>query len=194
MSNEERPLEGVLDDMKRGSGEGAVSIGDLLDHYQNRSLGLLLAFFGLVVVMPIIGDIPGAAILCATFVLISIAQTLAGRGTLWAPEFVRRFEISRDRFERGVEKARPWIRWSDRLLKRRLTILLEGGASRFAILVSAALLALSLYPLAFVPFGANAPGLGLLAFGLGLMARDGLFVLIGYVLLGAMAAALIVAL
>lgn len=35
-------------------------------------------------------------------------------------------------------------------------------------------------PLAFVPFGVNAPALGVLALGLGLMACDGLMVLFGY--------------
>lgn len=37
-----------------------------------------------------------------------------------------------------------------------------------------------IHTLAFVPFGVNAPALGVLALGLGLMACDGLMVLFGY--------------
>ena len=48
-------------------------------------------------------------------------------------------------------------------------------------MASAALaLALSLYPMEVVPFGANLAGAGLIGLGLGLMTRDGVLLLIGY--------------
>lgn len=61
------------------------------------------------------------------------------------------------------------------LMKPRLAVPIAERAKRRAVTAGAALLALTFYPLAFVPVGVNAP-----AAGVGLMARDGLLILIGY--------------
>lgn len=182
MTSEQAPLSRVLDDLERSGRNGAASIGGILDTFQHRSLGVLLTLFGLVAALPIIGDIPGMSILLGTLILIVVAENIVGRGTLWMPEFVRRREIGRDRFETGIRKARPWVEWVDHLLKPRLAALAAGRTNRWIISVASAVLAITFYPLAFVPFGVTAPALGVLALGLGLMACDGLLVLSGYAL------------
>lgn len=123
-----------------------------------------------------------------------IAESLVGRGTIWMPDLVRRRELSRERFEQGIRKARPWVRWVDRLLKPRLTALSAGRIKRWIIVAAAAIMALTFYPLAFVPFGVNAPAVGILALGLGLIACDGVLVLVGYVFAGVTAYLLLTAL
>lgn len=180
MADEAASIEGLLDDLRESASGETVSAGDIVDHFQHRSLGILLALLGLITIMPVVGDIPGAAIVCATLTLVAIVQWLRGGRSLWLPGFVRRRSLGRRRFERGIEAVRPWIRWIDRLLRPRLHVLVSGRAQRLAVVGTAAVLALLLYPLAFIPFGANAPGAGLLVLGLGLMACDGLLVLIGY--------------
>lgn len=185
MASEVAPLSDLLDELGRSGHEDAVSIGDVTDAFQHRSLGVLLALFGLIALLPIVGDIPGMAILAASLIIVGIIQSLAGGGgRLWLPDFVRRRQLSRERFDKGIEKARPWIARVDRLLKPRLTVLVAGRPQRWAVAGAAALLALTFYPLAFVPFGVNAPAVGVLAFGLGLMACDGLLVLFGYLASG----------
>lgn len=123
MASEEAPLGDVLDELQHSGREQAVSIGDVLDAFQHRSLGVLLTLFGLLAALPIIGDIPGMSILLGTLILIVIAESLVGRGTLWMPGFVRRRDVSRERFDQGIRKARPWVEWVDRLLKPRLKAL-----------------------------------------------------------------------
>lgn len=181
MAYNEAPLSSVLDDLKESGREEVVSAGEVLELFERRSVGVLLTLFGLLAVLPVIGDVPGASIVIGTLILITIGQSLVGGGTLWMPDFVRRREIGRVRFDRIIEKARPWVTWVDRLLKPRLTTLVAGRTQRWTVSVAAALLAVTFYPLAFVPFGVNAPALGVLALGLGLMACDGLMVLLGYV-------------
>jgi hypothetical protein len=44
------------------------------------------------------------------------------------------------------------------------------------------MLGVTMYPLAFVPFGVLAPGSAVTFFALGLTSRDGLMILIGYFL------------
>lgn len=140
--------------------------------------------FGLIVLLPIIGDIPGLASLVASLIIVAIVQSLAGGGELWLPGFVRRWQLSRNRIDKIIDKARPWVARVDRLLKPRLMVLVAGRVQRWAIAGTAALLALTFYPLEFVPFGVNAPAAGVLAFGLGLMSCDGLLVLVGYLASG----------
>jgi len=184
MPRDVNSLEALLDDLgESGHGDG-LSLDEILARFQHRSLGVLIALFGLIVVLPLIGDIPGMALLCATLTLVAIGQSVAGRGELWVPRAVGRRRIERRRLERGIEAARPWIRRIDRLLEPRLQPLVAGRPARWVATLAAALLALALYPLAFVPFGANAPGAGLLLLGLGLMVGDGLLVALGYGLIG----------
>lgn len=192
MAAEVAPLSNLLDELERSGREGAVSIGDVVDAFQHRSLGALLALFGLIALLPVVGDIPGMAILAASLIIVAIIQSFAGGGRLWLPGFVRRSQLSRERFDKGIEKARPWIARVDRLLKPRLTVLMAGRAQRWAVAGATVLLALTFYPLAFVPFGVNAPAVGVLAFGLGLMACDGLLILVGYLASGVTAYVLFV--
>jgi hypothetical protein len=58
----------------------------------------------------------------------------------------------------------------------------DSVPARRVILVACAVLALSMFPLALVPAGVTAPGVGLIAFGLALMGRDGLMAAVGYAL------------
>lgn len=194
MPAEPANLDALIDDLKESGRAEAVSVEEVLARFRHRSLGVLIALFGIIVIMPLIGDIPGAAILCATLTLIAIGQSLIGGRGLWVPRAVARREINRSRFDRALEAARPWIRPVDRLLKPRLRLLVASRPARLAVALAAAVLALSLYPLAFVPFGANAPGAGLIALGLGLMAGDGLLVLLGYLLIAVTAYFLVAAL
>ncbi len=184
MGEDTRTLEQVLDGLCE-SGEGdTLSVGEVVDHFQQRSLGVLIALVGLIAVIPLVGDIPTVPSIAATVALAAIVQSVRGKSGLWLPGFLRRRSVRRDRVERAVGKARPWVRRVDRLLRPRLTALSGSRVARRIAIGVAALVAATLYPMEFVPFGANASGAALLALGLGLMACDGLLVLIGYALSG----------
>lgn len=180
MPSDSSPMSHVLDDLEKSGHDDAVSVGDVMEMFQHRSLGALLTVFSLLAALPVIGGIPGMSILTGSLILIAIAQSLLGGGALWLPEAVKRREISRDTFDKGIEKARPWLQGIDRLVKPRLKVLSAGRANRWLVSLACAVLAVTFYPMAFVPWGVTAPALGVLAFGLGLMGCDGLFVLAGY--------------
>lgn len=180
MAGEDAPLSHVIEDLDGSGRNEAVSVGELLQTFEHRSLGVLLTVFGLIASLPVIGGIPGMSILTGTLILIAVGQAALGGGSLWMPAFVRRREISREKVKKAVEKSRPWVERVDHLLKPRLGALVDRRAQHAIIAIAAALLALTFYPLAIVPWGVTAPALGVLALGLGLMACDGLFVLIGY--------------
>jgi hypothetical protein len=71
----------------------------------------------------------------------------------------------------------------DRVIKPRLSFLTGGLANRLVALV-VVLIAFAVPPLELVPFAAALPSLAILAFGLGLIARDGLLVTIALLISG----------
>lgn len=180
MGQPQATLEELLDDLVE-AGEGPeISVGDVLESFEHRSVAVLLTLFGLVAALPVIGAVPGMSIGTGILILIVVGRSFLGGQTLWFPRFLRRRRMRRGRFRRGVEKARPALRWLDRRLSPRLGMLVRGPARRRAAGVAAGMLALTFFPLAFIPWGTTAPSIGVVMLGLGLMAGDGLFVLIGY--------------
>jgi hypothetical protein len=57
MTSKAAPLRTVLDDLERSGHDGAVSVGDVLDAFEQRSLGVLLTVFGLLAALPVVGGI-----------------------------------------------------------------------------------------------------------------------------------------
>jgi hypothetical protein len=83
-----------------------------------------------------------------------------------------------------LDKPLRWLRKPakvvDRVLRRRFSALADGAASR--IIAFACLLIAAIMPaMEVVPFSANLAGIILIAFGLALIAGDGLLALIGMV-------------
>ena len=72
-------LRSVLDDFEHSGRDDAVSIGDVLETFEHRSLGVLLTLFGLMAALPIIGDIPGMSIVLGTLILIVVGEWVVGR-------------------------------------------------------------------------------------------------------------------
>lgn len=184
MASDDASLKSVLEDLEHSGRLDVVSINDFLKTFQHRSLGLPLAVFSLPAAVPAMGGHPGVLIAAAALVLIAVAQSVLGGGPLWFPQSVRQLGVRRQRFERGVRKVRLWLEWIDRLLRPRLLPLSAGSANRAIITAAATLLALSFFPLALMYLPATVPAVGILALGLGLMACDGLLILVGYLFAG----------
>ncbi|MEX0922425.1 MAG: exopolysaccharide biosynthesis protein [Rhodovibrionaceae bacterium] len=182
---EEHSLSAVLDRLKQaGDGDGEVGVNDVLDIFSDRSLGVLLSLFGLLAAIPVIGAIPGMSILTGTLILLAIARSTFGRGALHLPAALDAKKIDRGKFQAAIDKTRPVVEKIDKVLKPRVLYIVEGRGQRLLLSLAAALLAISMYPLALVPWGVQAPAAGIVAFGLALMARDGLFAAFGYALAG----------
>lgn len=181
---EEHTLAEVLDRLEAAGRDGRVSLADVLETFADRSLGVLLAVFGLITAMPIVGDIPGISVLMAVLILLSIARSLSGRGSMRLPSRIGRRSIEQARLTRALARVRPWTDRIDRALKPRLTFLTGTRPARLVIALSAAVLAVAIIPMIPVPFGVKPPGLAIMALGLARMARDGLMALFGYVMAG----------
>lgn len=156
-----------------------ISVDDVLAAIGRRSFGPMLLVAGLITLAPLIGDIPGMPTLMALLVLLTAGQLLAGRRRFWLPGWLLKRNISRDKFDKALPYLKKPARWVDKLLRVRLPWLTGYWGSRLTALAGIAI-ALAMPPMEFIPFTANGAGLALALLGLGLVARDGLVLLIGF--------------
>jgi len=154
-----------------------VSVGDVLRAVGERSFGPVLLVTGVITMAPLIGDIPGVPTLLALLVLLTVGQLLFQRRSIWIPGKLSRRSLSRDKLLKGLDWAEKPASFVDRWTKQRLSWLVSGaGQHLMAIICMMVALAMPLMEL--VPFSANGGGLALVAFGLAIVAKDGLLALI----------------
>ena len=174
-------LINAMEQMERENAQ--VSVDDVVHAVGRRSFGPLLLLAGLITLAPIIGDIPGMPTLMAVLVLLTSSQLLVGRETFWLPKWLLKRSLSRQKFDKALHYMKKPAKWVDGLLGVRLawmTGYIGIRVTAFACL----LVALAMPPMEFIPFSANGAGLALTLFGLGLVARDGLMLALGFLLTG----------
>lgn len=180
MSTQQKPsnLKQILDLLDDADYEdGEASWREIMDAVGSRSFGPVLLIAGLITLAPVLGDIPGVPTMIGIFVLLVMGQLLIGRKHVWLPDFL----LDRSIAEEKLHKALNWMKkpagFIDRLLQPRLGFLVEGAMS-YVIAVLCLGIALLMPVMELVPFSANLAGAALSAFGLALIARDGVLALI----------------
>jgi hypothetical protein len=176
---EEHPLEALLDEAVDSAEDGKVTIGSLLDAFGSRSFGSLVALFALIAIVPPVGAIPGVPTGMGVLIVLIAGQMLFGAKHPWIPQFLQKRGFRKEKVEKARDKAGKWARRIDKLIGPRLSWAAEGAAERIAagcIVLVAALMP----PLELLPLAAALPASAVLLFGLGLMARDGVLMLLGF--------------
>ena len=162
-----------------------TTIGLLADSLGERAFGALLFIFAVPNAIPLP---PGTSAILGLPLLILTWQVMVGRQTLWLPEVVRKRRISKEMLERFVTKVTPVMARLERILKPRLAfIVVPHMAERLIGLVAFPLALILFLP---IPFGNIPPAAAIACLALGLAERDGLAVIVGYVLSAASVAIL----
>lgn len=160
-----------------------VSIDTIMDMIGRRSFGPMLLVAGLVILAPVIGDIPGVPSIMGMFVFLIAIQLLIGQEHFWLPNWLLERAISSEKLAKAVTWLQKPAHFIDKLIRPRMLIFVNGTA-KYMIAVVCILIALMLPFMEVVPFSANAGGLALVAFGLALIAKDGLLSLFSFILTG----------
>lgn len=162
-----------------------VSLDQVMDEIGRRSFGPLLLLAGLIMVAPVIGDIPSVPTILGIFVVLVAVQLVLGRDHFWLPQWLLKRPVSSGKVRKMCRKwlRRP-ARWIDRLLRPRWEVLTRTGGAR-AIAIASAVLALATPATEFVPFSANGVGAGIAIFGLALIVHDGLVAFVGWLVVAA---------
>jgi hypothetical protein len=151
-----------------------ITLGDLLSALQVRAFGAMLLVFAFPNMLP---SPPGLAAVLGLPLVVLSALMMTGRDP-WLPHFIARRGLATATFHTMVERANPWIKRAERLLRHRM-LFLTGGVGQRAIGVLCLLLSLVL--MLPVPFGNLMPSLAICVLSLGLLERDGVWVIAGVV-------------
>lgn len=157
-----------------------VSLRDVMQTIGYRSFGPLLLLAGLITLAPLLGDIPGMATMMGLLVLLTAGQLLFGRRHVWLPRWLLDRSVTSDSLNRAIAWLRRPARFIDRLLRPRLTGLVQG-VGIYLVALTCMTITFMTPAMEVIPFSANAAGLVWAAFGLALISRDGLISLVALV-------------
>lgn len=140
----------------------------------DRAFGALL----LILSIPNILPVPGLSTATGLPMILIGAQMAAGRKGPWLPRRMEAVTLERDAFLGVLRRARPWALRVERHLRERLLQLAGPTAERLlglAVMLLAGILALP------IVFGNQPPAFAIALIALGLIERDGAFVLAGLI-------------
>lgn len=161
-----------------------VDLRMILDVVGNRSYGPILLIAGLVILAPLLGDMPGVPTAMALLVLLTSGQLLLRKDHYWLPKWMLNRSVNREKLAKALKWLQRPARWLDAVFRPRLFFLTEK-AGRYCIILLCSLVALATPAMEFIPFSANGAGITFLTLGLALIVRDGLVVLLSLTVTGA---------
>lgn len=173
-------LPDLLDQLVEQTDGSTTTVGRLVKAFGTRSFGPMLLIPAIIAVAPT-GAIPGMSLVTGSIIFVVSAQMFAGRTTIWLPGWALALEVPRDRLENAVNTAKPWANRLNRWISRRWTALSQPPLY-LAIPFVCMSLALSMFPLALLPFAVAIPGTAVALLAIGLTFRDGAFIVGGYLL------------
>jgi len=162
-------------------------LGEIVEAFGERAFGAVMLLFAIVNMLP---WPPGGTTLTGAPLLFLSAELAWGRDRLLLPRRLGRASVKRETFRTASGRLMKIIRFSEALARPRLYFLtgrLGQGLIGLACLVLSAILVLPV-------FGGNLiPAVAIGFFSLGIMQRDGLAVLLGWVMTGVTAVVLFLA-
>ena len=169
----------LLDEMYDENSD-KTSLGKVIERFEDRGFGPLLLVPALVALLPT-GAIPGVPTICGITLFFICIQVAIGQKSPWLPRTLKEKEVDSDKLESAVDKAKPYVRKTEKLLKPRLTFLSDTPAKN-VVAAYCAIAALCMIPLEALPFAVALPAFALCITALGMTNRDGVFLTIGMTL------------
>ncbi|MFC5344672.1 exopolysaccharide biosynthesis protein [Brevundimonas staleyi] len=164
-----------------------LHLGEIVEAFGERAFGAVMLLFAIVNMLP---WPPGGTTLTGAPLLFLSAELAWGRDALWLPKWLAHASVKRETFRTLSGRLMKIIRVSEALSRPRLYFLtgrLGQGLIGLACLMLSAVLVLPV-------FGGNLiPAIAIGFFSLGIMQRDGLAVLLGWLMTGVTVAVLILA-
>ena len=177
----ENSLGQLLDRMEHAARECRGSVQDVIDEFGDRAITPFILLIAVMLVSPLSG-IPGAPTIAAIMIIILAVQALSGRRQLWLPDFLRRQQVSGPKLRKAVSWIRRPCAFLDRHSHERLSVLTQG-LMRWVTLALCVIIPLGWPPLELAPMVSSIGGATVALLAYGLFTRDGVYVLLGYVMI-----------
>ncbi len=173
-ANPDFRLSALLAEIAEGPEEDRISIGDLLAALKRRALGALIFIFAVPVALPLP---PGVSTVFGAPLLFLTAQLMLGMKP-WLPGLITNRSLKRSEFKKIITTVAPWLHRAESVMKPRISFV---GQRPFVYLLGLMCLVLSTILFLPIPLGNMLPAFAVSIIALGLLARDGLWMLIGFV-------------
>ena len=165
-------LSAILSAIASAQDKERISVGDLLQALRRRALGALIFIFSVPTALPMPPGV--SAVLGAPLLFLTLQLTFGMKP--WLPRFITERSLSRVDFERVVKTVAPWLAKAESIMRPRLTFLAHRPAVYLIGLISLVMAIVLFLP---VPLGNMLPSVALCIMALGLLERDGAWILIG---------------
>jgi hypothetical protein len=166
----------LLNDLVTQTSGDTVTLGQLMHIMERRSFGAVILLLGIIAISPLT-VVPGATWTVAAATLIFSAQLLFGMRHPWLPKALLNLKMPRDQLQTFVKASQKMAHTADKLTAPRL-----GFLTKPPFVIGVALLciaaALITFPLGLIPLAPVLPGVAIVLMGIGLTARDGVFLVL----------------
>lgn len=181
-----RRFSDTLEGLGANGGE-KLFLGEIVEAFGDRAFGAVMLLFAIINLLP---WPPGGTTLTGAPLLFLSAELAWGRDSLWLPRWLDRASVRRQTFRTLSGRLMKVIRFTEALSRPRLYFLtsrMGQGLIGLACLLLSAILVLPV-------FGGNlVPAVAIGFFSLGVMQRDGVAVLLGWLLTGVTVVILVLA-
>lgn len=177
MQVRQKPVSQILIEISENKKmHGFVTINTLLTLSGHRTFGLALLFFSLPNVLPT-SWIPGVSVVTGMIIAIFSLQLIFGRTSFWLPKFIKNKKINHESIINAIDKIVPYFKKLERFIQPRLDFMYSPFMNRVTGFI---ILSMSILLMPPIPFTIFAIGVIFIIFSLGLITKDGIFILIGY--------------
>ena len=174
-------IEDLLDQVQGAAAEDRTSLREVVDALGAGSFIPNLMVPALAVVSPLSG-VPLFSSLCGITIALVSAQMLARRERIWLPSKLLDKTLDSSKLTGALDKMKRPARWLDRITRERLSMLVRRPII-WLVQLACLLCGLAMPFLELVPFTSSILGATVSLFAFGMLARDGLFVLAGFLAL-----------
>ena len=175
---ESKKLSAVLLEMASTLPAGSVSVRELAERIGERGMLVFCLFLNLPFLIPV--SIPGVSTVFGLLVILVGAGVMMAR-LPWMPARLLNKQVDSGHMAKTLEHGSRFVAKLEKLAHPRLSALAQGKAierwNGFMLMTAGLLL---MAPFGFVPFSNTLPALAACFIIIGILERDGAFILLGY--------------
>jgi hypothetical protein len=177
---EHKTLKERVNVLISGLSQDRISVASLLELIGQEGMLVFCIFLTLPFMVPV--SIPGVSTVFGALIVLLGFGLLFNR-TIWAPKRLKAKTISAQALKVALQKGLIWVERIEKISRPRFASLTRGYFAHclnsLSLIFGAMLL---IAPFGFIPFSNTLPGLAILLLAVGILQKDGICVLLGYLM------------
>lgn len=172
-----RSSEIFLEIVQNKNLENNLTYQSILQALGERAFGLVFLFFSLPSILPF-SAVPGLSVIFGLPIAIFALQMIFARKTLWLPEYIAIRNISHIKVVKIIFGVMPYLIKLERLSKPRWPLM---NCRAMEIINGTTIFCLALLLMLPIPFSNLFFGTFIILFSVGIVEKDGILILVGYI-------------